>query len=510
MFSKKRKPLVVPIAAPVPSAAAAPEDDASHANDPLPPPVTYTARACLALLDSLPAQAVRELDAWALRMAACPPLETSPETAALECRIDEATTFARSWQTLRAATPDRSREFALLEAYFVAAVVQRWMYADGCVFSCGPADAVSRIGDVAAVLTRLSERVDKEYFIAQPAAVAYVARLVDSACTREGRSLCVDGASIRYLNATAVLSMDGVSVVPTPRITLTRPVVPRAYVQTTISIADHMDTCWHNDAYIDPQLHVMLGAMLRPPALRRGDVRPILLLATHGPEVEAHPLVATLREFCELSIVSALPAVAGQAWVLLLEDRAFADEAVRDIHAALDMGMAVVVHGHSIPPQFAQPEHARLRYCAVHVHADVRLSGPVLEDARHHILPATQAAYKREGRACPQHRFHLSFLNSPALCKYRLPGPADAVAIVVEMLQCGIGIQVRPGQRCTLAAISAAYDAYAGARRVFDPLTPEAVIQAAALFRSLFGRMAEVCSVALIAGVFTNLCPVQQ
>lgn len=500
----------MPIAAPLSSAAAVPEETTNHEDDLLPPPVTYTAHACRALLDSMPAHAARELDLWALRMATCPPLEASHETAVLECRIGEATAFARSWQALRAATPDRSREFALLEAYFVAAVVHKWMYGDGCVFSCGALDAVSRVGDVPAVLTRLAPRVDREYFTAQPAALAYVAKLVENACTREGRSLRVDGASIRYLNATAVLSMDGVSVVPTPRITLTRPLVPRAYVQTTIAIADHMDTCWHNEAYLDPQLHVMLGAMLRPPALRRGDARPLLLLATHDLETGEHPAVATLRDFCELSIVHSLPAVSGQAWVLLLEEHAITDEAVMDIHTALDMGMAVVVHGRAIPAQFAEPQHARLRYCGVHVHADTRLPARVLEDVRHHILPATQAAYKREGRACPQHWFHFSFLNSLALCQYRVPGPTDAAAIVVEMLQCGLGLQVRPGQRCTLAAIAAAYEAYSGARRVFDPLTADAVIQATALFRSMFGRMADVCPVTHLAGVFTNLCSVQQ
>jgi hypothetical protein len=501
---------VVPIAAPASPVLSQPEEPVSHEHDPLPPPVTYTAHACRALLDSMPAHAARELDAWALRMVACPPLETSPETAALECRIEDATTFARQWQALRASAPDRSREFALLEAYFVAAAVKKWMYMDGCVYSCGARDVITLAGDVAAVLVRLSPPPDKDYFLGQPAAVAYVAKLVDTACTREGRSLRVDASSIRYLNATAVLSVDGVSVVPTPAISLVRPVVPRAYVQSTISIADHMDTSWQNDAYVDPQLHVMLGAILRPPALRRGDARPILLLATHDPVLLEHPLITTVREYCQLSIVSALPATPGQAFVLLLDQGTLTDAAVSDIHTALDMGMAVVVHGHSVPQQFAAPEHARLRYCAVHVHADTPLRAGVLEDARHHILPATQAAYKREGRVSPQNRFNLSFLNSLALSRHRVPGPADAVSVVVELLQCGMGLQIRPGQRCALTAVAAVYDTYAAARHVFEPVTAEAVLQAAVLYRSMFGRMVEVCSVAHDAGVFTNLCTVKQ
>jgi hypothetical protein len=463
-----------------------------------------------ALLASMPGQAMRQLDEWAARVVTCPPMEVPMPTDAyaVERRLAEAAGFARAWQTLRAQTPAHfSAEHALFEAYFEEAGLVGWLYMDQAVYVCNSAGSLRCVGPLGDVLLRLNP----EYFAKLPEGVARVAELVHETYVKENRCLRVDCARIQYDNATAMMTAGGVSIVPTPLLALERPIVPRAVIPTTIGISEHATTCWHNGDILDPQLHVFMGALLRPTSIRRDDIRPVLLLATCALDV-VHPLIILVREFCGLSVVTALPkeGTATPNGVLLVEAQYYpvTDGRMADIRTALSWGMVVVVHAAAVPPLFLSPLHAYVRLAAVHVPWAATPLANSIADARHHILPATQASYQREGREAAERRRHMSFLCSPELMRFRLP-PSGTVDAVVEMLQCGMGLQCRRGKAAAHAEVAAAYAVYAAARGMgaAQVLTVDAAMEAMQLYRELYGHLLDLPTVTYThdTASFTNV-----
>ena len=469
--------VVLPAAA---AAASCMEDD----EGPLPPPVTSTLSAVRSLLTSIPS--MRQLDDWAARITSCPPLAAPVplDAFALERRLEEATVFARAWQALRTSAPtDISQEHTLLEAYFEEAARMNWLYMDQGVYTQTASGGIRREGNLLDILAGFSCSRQLE-------ALARVGELVHETYVKEHRCLQVDHTRIQFQNATAMVTAAGWSIVPTPALAPERPIVPRAYVRTVIDVAEHEHASWQNSEFLDVQLHVFVGAMLRPGFIRCDDIRPVLLLATSPTDV-IHPLVILAREFCDLSVVTCLPKArgSGQPWVLLVEALFFpvTEGKMADIHTALSWGMVVIVHTTAVPPVFYAPQHAFARLVTVHVPWAATPFPNAINNARHHILPATQASYQREDVAS---RRHLSFLATPGLLRYRLPAGCPS-ELLVEMLQCSMGVQHRRGKQAAHVELAAAYAAYAVARGVeaAAALAVDTVMEAVQLHRDLYGHL---------------------
>jgi hypothetical protein len=155
------------------------------------------------------------------------------------------------------------------------------------------------------------------------------------------------------------------------------------------------------------------------------------------------------------------------------------------IRAALDKGMVVVVHSKTVPPMFFVDAFEHVRLSTVHVHSSASAQGDVLEDAIRHVLPASQAAYNRETM---EQKGHGSFLRMPSLFKFRL-NRKGVRYMVMEMLQVGFLVSLRPGAKASLVSVTSAYLQYCRLRYPEDdpaPITSTDVVSASRQFKEMY------------------------
>jgi len=463
----------------------------------------FDEEAARRVVDSIPTGAVRQLDEWA-KLAVAMTMPVQPQQGILlQRRFADAVLFANKWLALRDPTtecvlvPDGSTspETMLLERFFEQLTNEGWLYRDRQLYS-QHRGAVSMCSGLEVALTGMLHAMSgvvQEHFQKMPASVRRVAELIHDTFLKENRSLQVDSTRIMFENHTAQLSARGIDVIPTPLIHVERPLVPRACIRARLNVSDHVDTSWTNPDFIHPSLLSFVGALFRPSFLRRDDSRSLLLLAT-CPETVMHPLLFMLRTFCDMSITTKLPDdVSGSAmtqpYIFLMEAQYFplTDEKMTAIQTALSRDMVVVVHASVPPPMFFLECHEYLRLCTVHVHAEMSLTGEAVEDVIMHLLPASQAAYNRE--LLPKKR-QLSFCQDPSLYPFRLDGRGGALSLLLEMLQCQLGILLRSGGSVTFAEVEEAYAAYVALRKpgiAPEPVNIADVVQAARVFRDMFG-----------------------
>jgi len=460
-----------------------------------------------AIVNGIPKDAVHLLDEWAKAAMKVHPGARGSGTSPLQQRkFSDCQMIAQKWLAMRASIAEcvlaadgtTSPETVLLDTFFEEVAFNEWMYRDWQVFAHWRGH-VSLRGSLDYVLHNIldsSSRTTQDHFSKIPSALLRVADVIDETFTRDNRCLQVDCTRIRFENGTAQLSARGIDVIASPPLFTDGPVVARASLSMTLDIEDFMRSSWTAGDFIHPSLLSFVGAMLRPACIRRDDSRPLLLIATCPPTF-IHPIVAMLRTFCHLSITTKLdlackigpPELLPYVYEVDAEYSDITEEVVNNIRSALHKDMVVVVRAPSIPALLLADGNEYVRLCAVHVHADEECPAHLMRDVDRHILPASQAWYRREP---PESKRALSFLCHPDLYQFRVSGPSSAFYIFLEMLQCRAGIELRSKSTVSYATVLEAYDKYARRRLPTAPyvesLSIEDTVRASRYFREMFGH----------------------
>jgi len=474
---------------------------------------TPSAFAVAALLERIPEDSIRALDAWVAEVAACPLTCRLPDQA-LRSRLEDAAEFAGRWKAMRAALPDFalgslqnpdgsrvSPEHRLMDLFFQQVDREGLMYREGMVFRLDP-PFVSLRGTLEGTLSSLACGATqlKEHFQKNAPSLRRIACLVHDSFQKDARTMRVDSTRLQFANCTALVTAAGIHVVGTPDVVPEHPLVARTFLPA--ALADVWDeSMWDSSAAVPAGLLPFMGALLRPACIRQVDLRPVFLLATCPAEV-VHPLVWAMRAFCGFAVTEVLkddgdtsPPGPWEPYVLYVDAtrQPLAIDDIARIRVALCKQMVVVVHAVEVPSQLVQDEADFLRTCCVHVPASSSLLPDVQALATRFLLPAAQAAYSRQP---PSAQHLLTFLSDDALVRYRVTAPRarkTAVLLFVEILQAEAGLRLRGSERVAQADAFAVFDRYQLLRYPHDEAsvgcTVDDVLAACRLFQAYFGHV---------------------